>query len=65
MEKTFEGDGSLDVDGGEVITIYGGTDRQNDPDEIPLSEIIARSAPTSPRPTDPLPGPIPQRQPAS
>jgi len=42
MEKTFEGDGSLDVDGGEVITIYGGTGRQRDPDEIPLSEIIAR-----------------------
>ncbi len=42
MEKTFEGDGSLDVDGGEVITIYGGTGRRNDPDEIPLSEIIAK-----------------------
>ncbi len=42
MEKTFEGDGSLDVDGGEVITIYGGTGRQSDPDKIPLSEIIAK-----------------------
>ncbi len=42
MEKTFEGDGSLDVDGGEVITIYGGTGRQSDPDEIPLSEIIEK-----------------------
>ncbi len=41
MEKTFEGDGSLDVDGGEVITIYGGTGRRQDPDEIPLSQIIA------------------------
>lgn len=42
MEKTFEGDGTLDVDGGEVVTIYGGTGRQNDPDEMPLSEIIAK-----------------------
>ena len=42
MEKTFDGDGSLDVDGGEVVTIYGGTGRRNDPDEIPLSEIIAK-----------------------
>ncbi|MCB9389072.1 MAG: putative DNA binding domain-containing protein [Acidimicrobiia bacterium] len=42
MEKTYEGDGSLDVDGGEVVTIYGGTGRRQDPDEVPLSEIIAR-----------------------
>ncbi len=42
METTFEGDGSLDVDGGEVVTIYGGAGRPADPDEVPLSEIIAR-----------------------
>ena len=42
MEKTYEGDGSLDVDGGEVVTIYGGTGRRQDPDEMPLSEIIAK-----------------------
>jgi type I restriction enzyme R subunit len=42
MEQTFEGDGSLDVDGGEVVTIYGGAGRRVDPDEAPLSEIIAR-----------------------
>ena len=42
MEKTFEGDGSLDVDGGEVVTIYGGTGRRHDPDEEPLSEIIRK-----------------------
>ncbi|MEZ5342013.1 MAG: DEAD/DEAH box helicase family protein [Acidimicrobiales bacterium] len=42
MEKTYEGDGSLDVDGGEVVTIYGGTGRRQDPDEVPLSEIIAK-----------------------
>ena len=41
MEKTFEGDGSIDVDGGEVVTIYDGAGRRQDPDEIPLSQIIA------------------------
>ena len=42
MEQTFSGDGSLDVDGGEVATIYGGTGRRHDPDELPLSQIIAK-----------------------
>ncbi|MFV0318498.1 MAG: type I restriction endonuclease, partial [Microthrixaceae bacterium] len=42
MDKTFEGDGSLDTEGGEVVTIYGGAGRRQDPDEMPLSEIIAR-----------------------
>ncbi len=42
MEKTFEGDGSLDVDGGEVVTIYGGSGRRHDADEELLSEIIRK-----------------------
>ncbi|RMH77112.1 MAG: type I restriction endonuclease subunit R, partial [Actinomyces sp.] len=43
MEKTFEGDGSLDGgDGGEVVTITGGGGRHHDPDLEPLSEIIRR-----------------------
>ena len=41
MEQTYAGDGSLDVDAGEVITIYGGTGRRHDPDEMALSQIIA------------------------
>ena len=41
-EMTFEGSISLPVGEGEVITIYSGTGPLTDPDEEPLSEIIAR-----------------------
>jgi type I restriction enzyme R subunit len=43
MEKSWSGDASLDdnVDG-EVITIYGGGGRSVLPEEVPLSEVIAR-----------------------
>ncbi len=40
MEKTFEGDGSLDDAAGELSTVWGG-DGRHDLDEAPLSEIIA------------------------
>lgn len=42
MEKTFEGDGSLDVDGGEVVTIYGGAGLRPQVEEEPLSEIVRK-----------------------
>jgi len=42
MEKTWAGDASLDVDEGEVITIYGGAGRAVRMDEVLLSEIIQR-----------------------
>lgn len=43
MKKSHEGSASFDVDGGEVITFPGdGTGRRAEPDEVPLSEIIAK-----------------------
>lgn len=42
MEKNWEGDASLDVGDGEVITIYGGGGKVNALEEMPLSEIIAK-----------------------
>ena len=42
MEKQWEGDASLDVEDGEVTTIYGGGGKLNAVDEVPLSEIIAK-----------------------
>ena len=41
-EKIFEGSISLPGEEGEVTTIYSGTGPMTDPDEEPLSEIIAR-----------------------
>ena len=42
MEKSWAGDASLDVDDGEVITIYGGAGRTQRLEGLPLSEIIKR-----------------------
>ena len=42
IEETFTGDASLDVDGGEVTAVFGGTGALRDPDDMSLSEIIAR-----------------------
>ncbi len=42
MEKSWSGDASLDVDDGEVVTIYGAGGRTTLPEEVPLSEVIAR-----------------------
>lgn len=42
MEKSWAGDASLDVDDGEVITIYGGAGRAMRMEEVLLSEIIQR-----------------------
>jgi len=42
MKKFWEGDASLDVEDGEVTTIYGGASKPVSPDEVPLSEIIAK-----------------------
>lgn len=42
MEKSWQGDASLDVDDGEVVTIYGGGGAARKLDQVPLSEIIQR-----------------------
>lgn len=42
MEKQWEGDASLDVEDGEVVTIYGGSGGATAVEEVPLSEIIAK-----------------------
>ena len=42
MEKVWQGDASLDVDDGEVVTIYGGAGGGRRVEEVPLSEIIQR-----------------------
>jgi type I restriction enzyme R subunit len=44
MEKSWSGDASLDADATDVdiITIYGGGGRTTLPEEVPLSEVIAR-----------------------
>ena len=42
MEETFTGDASVDVDGGEVIAVFGGAGMTRMPDEVTLSEVIAR-----------------------
>ncbi len=42
MEQSWAGDASLDVDGGEITTIYGGGGQSPKLDEIPLSEVIQR-----------------------
>ncbi|HUF98844.1 MAG TPA: DEAD/DEAH box helicase family protein, partial [Ilumatobacter sp.] len=42
MEKSWAGDASLDVDDGEVVTIYGGGGRTQLMEEVALSEIIKR-----------------------
>ncbi|MEM1332462.1 MAG: ATP-binding protein [Actinomycetota bacterium] len=42
MEKQWEGDASLDTADGEVVTIYGGGGRAQLPEDVPLSEVIAR-----------------------
>ncbi len=42
MEKSWAGDASLDVDDGEVVTIYGGSGRTQQMEEVLLSEIIKR-----------------------
>ena len=42
MEMTYEGDASLEAGDGEVVTIFSGAGPQREPDELPLSEIIAK-----------------------
>ena len=42
MEQTWKGDASLDVEDGEVATIYGGGGRQQLVEEVPLSEVIRK-----------------------
>jgi type I restriction enzyme R subunit len=42
MEKSWSGDAGLDVDDGEVVTIYGGGGRRPLVEEVPLSEVIQR-----------------------
>ena len=42
MKKTWAGDASLDVDDGEVITIYGRAGRTVRMEEVLLSEIVQR-----------------------
>ena len=42
LDQTFAGSVSLDATEGEVTTIFAGTGPQHDPDEAPLSVIVAR-----------------------
>lgn len=42
MEKSWAGSAALDVDDGEVVTIYGGGGRKPLVEEVPLSEVIQR-----------------------
>lgn len=42
MEKSWEGNAELDVDDGEVVTIYGGGSRTPTVEEVPLSELVRR-----------------------
>ncbi|WP_420453168.1 DEAD/DEAH box helicase family protein [Ilumatobacter sp.] len=42
MEQAWSGDASLDDADGEVVTIYGGSGRSKQVDEVPLSEEIRK-----------------------